>query len=251
MTLLSRYRSRKPETSFAHAVRARLSGEDGMTLAEMMVALFIFGVLGSLAFVTVINGSLNLKTVRQNTDLNEQARLVLNRMSRELRQASAITAAVNPDASDDNGERTCPSSPPPCFNPESDVAITLEVNFNDEPGHEAIEPNAEDPERLTYRYDRANRRLLLQTAAQSTPILTGNVSFFKLTYRSSHYKCDSNSDGQVTWQELEGTCGELSTPNSTLDAELVSVDQVIIEMALETGKRIQRYRTKVDLRNKA
>lgn len=234
----------------------RLAEEAGMTIVELMVAISIFGILTTLAFTTVMNGASNLKTVRQTSDLNEESRLVLNRMSRELREACCIVSAQNPDASNPDGsERICGSAPWPCFNPNGDVSLTFDVDFN---GINGIEPNATDPEQLTYRYDFANKRLLLQTSTQTTPILAANVSSFKLTYRSSQYKCDVNYDGQVTWQELESAAsppcppgaGEMQGGISGLDAELPYIDQIIIDMTVLTPPREQRYRTKVDLRNR-
>lgn len=240
----------------SNRIRLRMASDAGVTLIEMLIGFFIFAILTTLAFTTVMNGASNLKAVRQTTDLNEEARLVLNRMSRELREASAITAAQNPDASNPDGsQRVCGTSPSPCFDPRADVSVTFEVDFN---RNGAIEPLAADPERITYRYDYANRRLLLQTATETTPILAGNVSAFKLSYRSSDYKCDVNSNGDVTWQELESAssppcpalAGSLVSGSSGLDSELAYVDQIVIDLTVLTPPRHQQYRTKVDLRNR-
>ncbi|MGI8426707.1 MAG: PilW family protein [Actinomycetota bacterium] len=218
----------------------RLKEEDGVTLVEMLVTLFIFAIITTLMFSTVMSGTSNLKTVRQNTDLNEESRLVLNRMSRELRQASEIVSVINPDG--------------PGFNPNADTSITFKVDFN---GDGSFNTNpAFDVEVLTYHYDRANSRLLLETPMSAAlPILSGNVSAFKLSYRSSNYRCDSNSDGTVTWLEIETATSPpcpagAGTPNSALDSERALIDQIIIDITVLNPPRQQQYRTQVDLRNR-
>lgn len=231
---------------------SRLKREDGLSLAELLVAISIFGILTTLAFTAVINGSNNLKTVRQGTDLNEEARLALNRMSRELRQASGNPSAIalppgvtNPDITNANGSaRTCPADPTPCFNPASPVAVAFDVDFTDN--------GINDPERVAYEYRPGDKRLYVTTAAGTAPLVSGNVTAFKLSYRSSQYKCDANSDGQVTWQELEtapSPCPQNRSANTIPDLELPLIDQIIIDMTVGSGKRAQTYRTKIDLRN--
>jgi len=222
-------------------IALRLRDESGVTLIEVLVSLFIFAVVTALLFSTVLSGASNLKTVRQSTDLNEESRLVLNRMSRELRQASRIVSVVNPDGTG--------------FNPSADTSITFEVDFNAD-GFINIDPAVGDVERLTYHYDRANSRLLLETPSSAAlPILTANVSAFKLSYRSSNYRCDTNSDGQVTWQEIETATSPpcpagAGTANSILDSELNYIDQLIIDLTVLNPPRQQQYRTQVDLRNR-
>jgi len=234
-----------------------LAGDEGMTLPEVLVAIFIFGILASLLFTTVISAAGNVKTVRQNSDLTEESRLVLNRISRELRQASKIVSVTNPDFTNPDGSsRTCGSSSPPCFNSGADTSVTFQVDFNGD-GFINTDPAVGDVEQLTYHYDQANGRLLLETpgGAPAIPILSANVSAFKVSYRSSNYSCDVNSDGQVTWQEIELATSPpcptgAGTNNTTLDTELTQVDQLIIDLTVLSPPRQQQYRTKVDLRNR-
>jgi len=240
-----------------NAIWSRLHREEsGMTLVEMLVMFTIFGIITTLAFTMVINSAGHLRTVRQTTDLNEESRLVMNRISRELRESSRIVAVTNPDALDPDGTpRICGVATAPCFNPAGPVSVTFEVDFN---GDGAITPGGADPERLTYTYDQPNSRLLLQTADTTLPILAGNVSKFQLSYRSSDYRCDVDSNGEVTWREIEialsppcpAVAGDLIGGVSALDAELASIDQIIVELTVLTSPRQQEYRTKIDLRNK-
>jgi prepilin-type N-terminal cleavage/methylation domain-containing protein len=225
-----------PLTSAVARVRARVeAGERGFTLIEMLVATTIFMILTGALFGAVMATSRGVKSSREYNDLNEEARVLLNRMSRELREAKRITAAANPAGT--------------TWSSTADSSVTFDVDFN---GNNNIEPTAADPERLTYTYDRANSRVTLQAAGENYPILAANVSAFKLTFNSRLYTLDAApKDGIVTWQELDAdTSGAYGNNNNTLDQELEYIDSITIEFTVLTGVRRQDYRTQVDLRNR-
>lgn len=220
------------------SLRSRLNTEEnGLTLIELLVTMTLFGILGSGLLVVVLNSATNLTAVRQTTDLNEQSRLVLNRVSRELREARQIVAVTNPGGS--------------TFDPAADSLVTFHVDFN---GNGTIEPLAGDPEELTYKYQAADKRLLLQAGGLDYPILADNVETFRLDYSSRRYECDVNKDGTITWEELDSApspCPEsVGNSNGVLDVELAAVNSVTIEFTVLTGSRRQDYRTQVDMRNR-
>lgn len=213
-------------------------GDAGFTVIELAVAMVILGILTSALSTTMLGSRKTAETVRQVNNLNEEARLAVNRIARELRQAQAITAVSSPDGA--NG-------------------VTFEVDFN---GNGTIDANTADPERLTYTYDATTRRILLSAADASgttvtQPILSGEVSEFALDYRSSRYAYDCNSDGVTTWQELDAGCPAaspvvvpLGNNNGQLDAaELPYIDSVVLAFSVLDGSRKQNYRTQIDLRN--
>lgn len=212
--------------------------EEGFTLIELLITLFLFGILTTVLFTVVMNNVNVVTSVRQSTDLNEESRLVLNRMSRELRESQAVLTVANPAGS--------------TFDPAADIAVTFDVDFD---GDGTIEPLADDPERITYRYKVAEKRLLLQAGGQELPILAENVEFFRLTYTSKKFECDANADGTVTWEELDtapSPCpAEVGNGNGVLDTELDTINSVMIELSVLTGNRQQDYRTQLDLRNRA
>lgn len=221
--------------------------DEGFTLVELLVTMILFGILTTVLFSVVMNSANTLTTVRQTTDLNEESRLTLNRMSRELREASSIFAVVNPDG------YPCHATPP-C----ATVGITFDVDFN---GVGGIEPNAADPERLTYTFNQSDKQITLTTGSTTPPatpltfpILASNVESFKLTFASQKFQCDANFDGVVSWQEIDaggGTCpSTLGNQNGLLDLELSSVNSITIELTVLTGSRRQEYRTQLDLRNR-
>lgn len=214
-------------------LRAR-SGDAGFTLIELAVAMTVMGLLLSVIATTITGSKRSADTVRQVNNLNEEARLALNRITRELRQASAVDSVAAPDGA---------------------TSVTFWVDFN---GNQVRDTSAADPEVLTYRWD--GSKILLSAAATATstvtqPILSGEVSAFRLDYRSSRYEYDCSGDGVTTWQELDAsTCGPVGNTvgngNAVLDAaELPFVDSVVLSFRVLEGSRKQDYRTQIDLRN--
>jgi type II secretory pathway pseudopilin PulG len=218
----------------------------GFTMVELLIAsVMFFIVLAALATVVATSSS-SVETTRQTNDLNEQARLALNRVTRELRQAQEIE-----EVKITSGQIT---------------GLTFTVDFN---GNGTIDASPADPERLTYCWDTANRRLLLtpdsgggmpcdNTAA--LPILSSDVQNLDIQLRSNLWQYDGSCaasptpDGVVTWQELD--CAPLSAgvgnQNGVLDTiELRNIKGVSISLTVLTGARRQVYQTQVDMRNKA
>ena len=229
-------------------LRARLTRADddaGFTLVELAVAGALFMVLNLFTMTAVLGNAKVTEAARDSADLNQEARLLLNRMSRELREARAVIGATNPSPSG----HTTPYAP---FDPDGDSAVTFEVDFN---GVHGIEPNAADPEVITYAYDRAGERVLLQAGGQTLPVLAANVTDFAMTFTSRRFTHDGAVDGVrdnvVTWEELDADPDRVrGNGNRLLDLELTSVDSVVIEITLFKGERRQTYRTQVDLRNR-
>lgn len=230
-------------------LRARLHDggrASGFTLVEVLVASSLFMLLNVFTFTAVISHAKVTEATRDATDVNQEARLLLNRMSRELREASYVSSAVNAGVGSYSPAYAT-------FNPAADSALTFEVDFN---GVNGIEPNAADPEVITYRYDRVAERLLVQAGGQTTPVLAANVTAFKLTFTSRQAQYDGTvngvRDGIVTWEELDADPARVrGNGNRTLDPlELQYVDAVNIDMTLFKGQRRQTYRTQVDLRNR-
>ena len=232
--------------------RVRAAGDKGFTLAELLVASSLFLLLSSMVFTTVVAATRQAQGSREYNDLNEEARLLMNRMSRELREAQAITGVSNP-----GGAVTAAGTPMYTgyysADPEADTSVTFDVDFN---GNGTIEESADDPEQLTYRYDRENRRVLLVADGVSLPVLAAQVESFAFRYTSRVYDADGAvdgvADGVVNWEELDADEVHAGgNDNRVLDgAELSKIDSITIEITVLRGSRQQTYRTQVDLRNR-
>ena len=218
-----------------HRIRrlvARLHDDKGFTLIELLVATALFTLLSGLMFTVVTTGARVVNTSRKYNDLNEEARVMLNRMSREIREAKAITAVSNPGSAVGVNR-----------------SLTFSVDFD---GDGAIEANAPDPEVLTYRYDAAARRVTLTAGGATYAVLAANVTSFQLNFTSSAgYLYDSSpADGTTTWQELDAdTTGVVGNRNGILDVELLHIDSVTIGFTVLDRPHQQDYRTTIDLRN--
>jgi prepilin-type N-terminal cleavage/methylation domain-containing protein len=232
----------------------------GFTLIELLVAIVLLGILGSLFLSVVLSSSRSTENTQQQTDINEEARLAINRMSRELRQASAITAVLNPDGS--------------TFDPSAVTALTFSADFDGDgcingvaptpaptPAPTCVAANPNNPEVLTYCYDPApnSERLVLIpgvltgttcTQAGALPILAANVTSLMFSYRSNSYLYDTSGDGITTWRELDAAEAPVGDQDENINTgDLTNIDSVVIDVSLLEGSHRQNYRTQVDLRN--
>jgi prepilin-type N-terminal cleavage/methylation domain-containing protein len=241
--------------------RSRRGDDAGFTLVEMLVAVLVLSMLGTIFMTTVLGAQSSARTTATEQDLNEEARLALNRMARELRQATAVQTVLNPDGA--------------AYSSSATTAVTFTADFNGDgcidgtaptptptPAPTCVAYTASNPETLTYCWDPSAtvRQLYLipgtlsgQTCqvAGALPILAGQVSSFKLSYRSNQYLYDASGDGITTWTELDQAGPPVGNQDDALAApELPNVDSVVIDLRVSAnGKHPQSYATQVDLRN--
>ena len=242
--------------------RLRKAPEAGFTLIEMLVAMVLMGLVGTALLSVVVGANISAKATKSTQDLNEEARLAINRMARELRQANGLQTVLNPDG--------------PGYSQSAITAVTFTADFNGDGCIDGVNSSgttsgcaayqASNPETLTYCWNPAAsvRQLYLITGALGSgggcvnssgqtglPILAGQVTSFKLTYRSNQYLYDSNGDGITSWLEIDAADPPVGDGNSTLDAnELSKVDSIVIDIGVAAnGAHAQTYTTQVDLRN--
>lgn len=223
------------------------SADAGYTLVELMVAMGIFLLLTGMIMTSVLSISRATTDVRQFTNINEQARVAVERLTRELRQAKDVSSVTLPAT------------------PGGDTALTFDVDFN---GVNGIEVSAADPEVLTYRYDSTNQRLTLTAndesgTAVTRPILSSEVSAFTLDFRSSLWQYDGcrptdtagaptgTPDGVTDWTELDTVCGGGNHDGVLDSTELTRIDLVVVTLSVLQGPHRQTYQTQVSLRNNA
>jgi type II secretory pathway pseudopilin PulG len=237
----------------------------GFTLVEFLISMMVMMVLIAVTMSTVVSSSSAVKTATQVQGLNEEARLAINRMARDVRQASAIVTAVNPDG--------------PSFASSGIVALRLNADYDGDGcvggvGTGCLAYNGGNPEDITYCYEFSSKQLYVidnqaagvtpvtsssTSCAGGQPLLAGNVESFKVEYRSNQYRYDSTSDtapfqsdGVTTWRELDAASPPIGNGNGALDSvELANVDSVVLDVTMKVSGHAQDYRTQVDLRNRS
>ena len=152
-----------------------LPRDAGMTMAEVLVSMMLFAVLGSVLLSFALATAQVTDRVQASGDLTGESRLAFQRFSRELRQASDIRAV---QFSTGTGTTT---------------AITFWTDFD---GDGVVDLDASDPEVLTYRWDPDTQRLTLTAndasgTAVTRPVLAGRVTDFELQLRSSLWQHDA------------------------------------------------------------
>lgn len=206
----------------------------GASLVEVLVAMGLFGVLGTLLLGLALSTSGVTTDVRTLTNVNEESRTAMERLTRELRQASQITAVQLPATSTET------------------TALTFWTDFD---GNGVQDLNAADPEVLTYRWNPVTSRLTLTVndaggTATTRPVLAATVSSFTLLLRSSKWQYDADGNGETTWQELDAVTAGGNGNGKPDGTDLDNIDLVGLEMTVLDGARAQTYSTRVDLRNR-
>ncbi|MFC4785492.1 PulJ/GspJ family protein [Nocardioides sp. MAHUQ-72] len=208
--------------------------DEGMTLVEVLVAMALFAVVGSLLLGLALSTNDVTEGTRNRTGVAEETRTAMERITRELRQSSGLEAVTLPTVA-------APGT----------TSFTFWTDFN---GDGAQTNNATDPEVLTYRWNAGTRKLSLtaQTASdpETRPLLAAKVTSFEVGLKSSRWEYDADGNGSTTWQELDASAvgNKDGAPNGT---ELAYVDLLEITMTVADVEGAQTYRTQVDLRNRS
>ena len=211
------------------------SRDRGISLVEVVVAIALFGVLSTLLLGFVLSTSRVTEHGEKLTALNEESRLALERLTRELRQAKELLDVQLPVDETDS------------------TALTFWTDFN---GNGAADLGSADPEVLTYRWSPSTSRLTLTAndasgTAVTRPVLAGSVTKFTVDLRSSLWQHDADGDGVTTWQELDAAGAGIGNANGVPDdVELSRSDLVAISLTVTDGTHSQTYTTEIDLRNR-
>jgi prepilin-type N-terminal cleavage/methylation domain-containing protein len=243
-------------------LREQGAADAGFTLVEFLVAMSMMVVLITVTMSIVMTTSGAVTTTQNQQNLNEEARQAINRMTRDVRQAQQVVTAVNPDGA--------------AYNAAALVAVRFKSDFdgdgcingaNGPVGVTCLVYNSSNPEDVTYCFEPASKQLYVidngaagvvpvtpatTSCSGGQPLLAGNVSRFKVSYRSNIYRDDLNpTDGLTTWTELDESGVPDGNNNGALDVELPNVDSVVLDITMLVGGHKQLYRTQVDLRNKS
>lgn len=239
----------------------RARAEDtGFTLVELLVAMVMVTVLMTALLTMVLLSQRSAETTTGDHVRTEEARLALNRVGRELRQATAVDLVVNPVGTG--------------HDPAAITAVTFRADFTGDgcidgaPQPPATGPCADpydpaDPEVVSYCHEPAAvaagpPRLYILAGALTAPvtsctggeaILAEAVTAFSLEYRSSEYRWDTDADGSTSWEELDAALPPVGDQDGVLDVELAEVDSIVVRLELGDGPG-RDFQTQLALRNR-
>ncbi len=212
------------------------SSEEGFTIAELLVAMLIFSLISTTFMMTMLNGNRGAETAQNVVQISEEARLGLNRMIRDTREADEIVEAA-PDR------------------------FRVLVNFNNDTSGSPPTPLYENPnpggsyEDLIFEYNAAEEMILLNGEVLLEGVLpNGTDPIFEFT--SNVLEFDWNADGLVTWDEIDvasspvhGVVG-VGNNNATLDdGEWPFLSGVRFSLVLRSEDRSQEFVGQAELRN--
>ena len=207
----------------------------GISLVEVVVAIALFGMLSTVLLGFVLSTSRVTEHGERLTTLNEESRVAMERLTRELRQAKELLDVHLPTSEGDS------------------TALTFWTDFN---GNGAPDLGNADPEVLTYRWSPSTSRLTLTAndadgTAVTRPVLAGNVTKFTVDLRSSLWQYDADGDGITTWEELDSAGAGIGNGNGIPDdVELSRCDLVAVALTVTDGTHSQTYTTEIDMRNR-
>ncbi len=160
------------------------SDEKGFTLVETMVSMLIFSIISTTFYMIMFSGNRASNTVRDVVRVSEEARLGLNRMIRDTREADEIAEA-------------------------SEFMFRVLINFDNDFDPITNEPiYTNDPvagiyEDLTYIYDAEFSTIFLNGETLVTGVTPINDTTPVFSYTSNILEFDWDDDGVTTWQELD------------------------------------------------
>ena len=163
--------------------------ERGFTLVEMLVSILIFAVIMAGMFTFLWGASSHWQAGKNSAEMTDNARTGLNRMTREIRQASIVTAA------------------------QADQ-LSFSVNFGS--GAEVITygftPGLNGDPGLIWR---------TTTAAPGVQLtLVSDVQSMQFIYYGNDYKCDTDGNGIITWSELQACSTSPASKIARVDVSL-------------------------------
>jgi prepilin-type N-terminal cleavage/methylation domain-containing protein len=238
-----------------------LRRDHGFSLIEIMVALGIFSIV-SFAFLSVmLSSSRSGRTTRDNVRVAEEARLGLNRMVRDVREAGWISLSS--------------ASPTATHN-----SFTVKIDYNGDGTYaNPAPPNAPTEgnyEVVTYAFDDPGDRITLTAEGFPVETLIKGVDCVRVTTsgpcKGSVFSFTSNRleydvgppggpfvpDGVTTLAEIDGmacaphnvTTMDTTCNGALVDKELANITSIGIAFSLKTASSSSNFYAEAQLRNR-
>jgi prepilin-type N-terminal cleavage/methylation domain-containing protein len=194
--------------------------ESGFTLVELLVTMGIFALV-SVGFYSLLFASQRGAGTSQDVnEISQEARLGLNRMIRDTREAGTLTDVTA-------------------------TGYTVEIDFD---GDGVIE--ASEFEVVVFAYDAGGSRLTIGNGT-TTETLIGGVSPISgvamFTYDSNRLEYDANNDGKTTVAELDAAQASGATLTTDKSAYLSNVSYAF---RISKGDSVASFYSQAQLRNR-
>lgn len=254
-------------------LRRSEDGEAGFTLIEMMVAMVIAGIVGTILMSVLLAAQTSARVTTSQEDLTGEARVALNRIADDLRQAVPIFA------SDGTETPALVSVENPYAVPSgygyvagAVTSVTLDADFDGDgcvgttplqaPGTCPSPGATAGPETETICWGGSTDPALYLVAGsvnagtctptdgtQPQPLLSGKVTDFRLTFTSNLYPYQE-SDGTTYWWDLDAAGPPVGDSSKSLTtAELDHINAVALQLTMQNDGHTQSFQTTVALRN--
>lgn len=216
-------------------MRTTVRDEGGFTLVELLVGITILSLILVSAYSVMFSGVRGANNVESVVNVSGEARLGLNRMVRDTREARSLVLPIDEDE----------FSIAVDFDRDSDTPDTIETfayEVEDGVGVITISVDGGDPEVLV--------------SGVSPAVAADGSEIDLFTYSSNYLEFDSDGNGIATWQEVDDAPagvsggdgdGEISEP------DLPFLSNVDFSMTISSGDdeatRAEEFFTQAQLRN--
>ncbi|HYO61094.1 MAG TPA: prepilin-type N-terminal cleavage/methylation domain-containing protein [Actinomycetota bacterium] len=230
----------------------RLHDEAGFSLIEIMIGIFLFSLIGTGLVSVLFSVARGTETTARNVRVSEEARLGLNRMVRDVREAGWVQLAnSNPAATHDS--------------------FTVKIDYDGDGAftNPAAGTAQGSYEIVTYTYDAGADRITLTAPGVGTETIVQGVDCVRdaaaacksnvFSFTSNRLEYDGNADGVTTLPEIDAApCPPLSVTtldvacsNGVLvDAELATITSLNVAVRLSAGGGSTDYYAEAQMRNR-
>lgn len=225
-------------------------GESGYSLVELLVGLAIFSVIAAGFMAVMFSVARSTDATADSVRISEEARLGLNRLVRDVREAGWIDLSSTSAAG-----------------PHDSFTVKIDYDGDGAYANPASGTAQGSYEIVTYTYDDPGNRITLTAPGTGTETLVTGVDCVRndsgackgpvFSFTSNRLEYDWSGDGVTTVPELDqAACNGVTTldpvcqNNTLVEKELASVTNVNVAVALTVGGRKTNYYGEAQLRNR-
>jgi prepilin-type N-terminal cleavage/methylation domain-containing protein len=203
----------------------RPSDDRGYTLVEFAVAMGIFLIFMSVVTPFMFSQIQGALRTEDRVDLQQNARIALRTMTRELRQATELYDSVD--------------------KPSGKTEVSFGLDFDGNGVIDSYNNTAAPLEQITYYYTPVDETLYRGRKVNFGSPLAEHVQDVNFTMYGSNLVLDGNGDGVVDEDELD------TNGNNKIDGpELANVTRLTIELDMAGGDVTQTFEAQAFMRNR-